>query len=270
MIKKALHVLKWKMYGLKSIFVKFSKIKIKDGLVLNLETKNSHEIHRAQTFYSKEPEMIDWLNNLALVNKGDDFVLYDIGANIGIYSLYAALIHNSAIIYAFEPESTNFASLCTNIVSNKITNIIPFQLAFTETDKFDLLNVGIVSSGAGAASIEGEYYGMPNKLLQGVYCTSLNNIYENDFFRKPNFTKIDVDGHESTILNNASKILTDKNLKGLMIEFEYSSQIEMDTFITKICDYGFNLILKSDWIEERKENNIKTRNFMFERNKLYY
>ena len=267
MVKKVLHVLKWKMYSLKSVFIKYSKIKIKNGLVLRLGTKNSHEIHRAKTFYSKEPEMIEWLNNLAIIHKGDDFVFYDIGANIGIYSLYPALLYGSAIIYAFEPESTNFASLCTNIASNKITNIIPFQIAFTETEKFDLLNVGIVSSGAGAASIEGEYYGMPNKLLQGVYCTSLNNIYNNDFFRKPNFIKIDVDGHESTILNNATKILSDKNLKGLMIEFGYSNPKEMNAFITKVCDYGFKLILKSDWVDENLEDNSKVRNFIFERNK---
>ena len=150
-----------------------------------IKWKNLHEIHRAKTFYSKEPEMIEWINRLSINNNDESFVFYDIGANIGVYSLYTAILHKNSIVYSFEPEGTNFSSLCQNIVNNDLKNMIPLQLAFSNAEKFDLLNVGIVKSGAGASSIEGEYMGMPNSLLQGVYCISLDSIYENKFFKKP-------------------------------------------------------------------------------------
>lgn len=265
MLKKIIHRLKWKFYAIQSKLFQFSKIKMKNGLVMKLGTKNEHEMHRAKTFYSKEPEMIEWLNRLSANYKKESFVFYDIGANIGVYSLYTALLHKNSLVYSFEPEATNFSSLCQNIVNNDIKNIIPLQLAYSNCEKFDLLNVGIVESGAGAASVDGEYMGYSNSLMQGVYCISLDSIYENKFFKKPNYIKIDVDGHESIILENAIKILTDNNLKGIIIEYGYSGMTEMDLFVSKICSYGFKLTLKSDWIEEDTTNNLQVRNFLFER-----
>lgn len=257
--------IKWKSYEIQGKFSGTSKIKMKNGLALKLITKNSHEVHRARTFYSKEPEMIEWINRLSMNNNDESFVFYDIGANIGVYSLYTAILHKNSFVYSFEPEATNFSSLCQNIVNNHLKNMIPLQLAFSNSEKFDLLNVGIVKSGAGAASIEGEYMGMSNSLLQGVYCISLDSIYENKFFKKPNYIKIDVDGHESVILENAVKILSDKNLKGIIIEYEYSGVAEMDLFISKICSYGFKLTLKSKWTDIDTTNNKEVKNFLFER-----
>ena len=264
MIKKIKNKIKWKSYQIQAKLSGSSNIKMKNGLDLKLITKNLHEVHRARTFYTKEPEMIEWINRLSN-NNNESFVFYDIGANIGIYSLYTAILHKNSIVYSFEPEATNFSSLCQNIVNNDLKNMIPLQLAFSNSEKFDLLNVGIVKSGAGAASIEGEYYGMPNSLLQGVYCISLDSIYENKFFKKPNYIKIDVDGHESIILENAVKILKDKNLKGIIIEYEYSGITEMELFISKICSYGFKLTLKSEWTDIQASNNKEVRNFLFER-----
>jgi FkbM family methyltransferase len=264
MFKNLKNKLKWKSYEFEGRLSGKSIIKMKNGLVLKIITKNSHEVQRAKTFYSKEPEMIDWINRLSVNNKGS-FVFYDIGANIGIYSLYTAILHKNAFVYSFEPEGTNFSSLCQNIVNNDLDNMIPFQLAFSDKEKFDLLNVGIVRSGAGAASIDGQYMGLPSSLLQGVYCISLDSIYENKFFRKPNFIKIDVDGHESVILENAVKVLSDKNLKGIIIEFGYSGTSEMELFVSKICSYGFNLTLRSEWCDLDTSNNKEVRNFLFER-----
>ena len=41
---------------------------------------------RAETLFTKEPDMIDWIDSFP-----EDFVLWDIGANVGIYSIYAGL-----------------------------------------------------------------------------------------------------------------------------------------------------------------------------------
>ncbi|MDC1416930.1 FkbM family methyltransferase [Flavobacteriaceae bacterium] len=265
MKKKILNKIRGISYEIQGRLFRTSKIKMKNGLALKLITKNSHEVHRAKTFYSKEPEMIEWINRLSMNNIDESFVFYDIGANIGVYSLYTAILHKNSLVYSFEPQATNFSSLCQNIVNNDLKNMIPLQLAFSNAEKFDMLNVGIVKSGAGAASIEAEDLGMSISLLQGVYCISLDSIYENKFFKKPNYIKIDVDGHESIILENAVKILTDKNLKGIIIEYEYSGVTEMDLFISKICSYGFKLTLKSEWIEINTTNNKEVRNFLFER-----
>ena len=67
---------------------------------------------RAKTFLTKEPDTIEWIEKF---NEKDVFL--DVGANIGIYSLYAA--KKVSKVWALEPESLNYAMLNLNIL---ITN----------------------------------------------------------------------------------------------------------------------------------------------------
>lgn len=248
-------------------FSEVTEIKLKGGLSFGIETKNEHEILRATTFFSKEPEMIAWIDKLHELNGNKPFVFYDIGANIGIYSLYTATIHKDATVYSFEPEATSFSSLCCNIFSNQLSNIIPFELAISNVDQFELLHVGIIKSGAGASAV-GRDYGYidrPSPFRQGVYCVSLDSLYDNPFFKRPNFIKIDVDGHEAKILEGAEKILRDSELKGLIMEFEYAKDEEMKAFISKMSTYGFSFVLMSDWIAPNLNGDTMNRNFLFEK-----
>ena len=66
---------------------------------------------RGTTFYTKELETVNWIKNF-----DKESVFFDIGANIGIYSLFAAKLNYSTV--SFEPESHNFAALNININDN--------------------------------------------------------------------------------------------------------------------------------------------------------
>ena len=65
------------------------------------------ERYRADTFWTKEPETIAWIDSF---KPGDTFL--DIGANIGIYSLYAGSRGVNA--WAVEPHPGNFHALTIN------------------------------------------------------------------------------------------------------------------------------------------------------------
>jgi hypothetical protein len=78
------------------------------------------ELWRAETLLTKEPETIAWLNYYT--SKGGTF--YDVGANIGVYSLYAAIKNPQLSVYAFEPVKNNFISLLNNKKLNKTNNFI--------------------------------------------------------------------------------------------------------------------------------------------------
>jgi len=65
---------------------------------------------RAETFWSKEPETLKWINrNLGDKSNVDLFI--DVGANIGIYSLYASIVNQGVSIMSIEPFSANFLEL---------------------------------------------------------------------------------------------------------------------------------------------------------------
>ena len=70
---------------------------------------------RATTLLSKEPETIQWIDGFK-----DGVVLWDIGANVGVYALYAA-IRRKASVLAFEPSAPNFHVLSRNIHLNSLT-----------------------------------------------------------------------------------------------------------------------------------------------------
>lgn len=81
---------------------------------------------RVRTFFTKEPETLAWIDGFEF---GD--ALWDIGANIGCYSLYAA--HRKGLkVCAFEPSPVNFWLLATNLVMNDFGDSMvayPFALS---------------------------------------------------------------------------------------------------------------------------------------------
>ena len=66
---------------------------------------------RAKSFFSKEPATVKWIDSF---EKNSNFL--DIGANIGIYSLYAA--SKDVNVVSLEPESSNYYQLNLNIADN--------------------------------------------------------------------------------------------------------------------------------------------------------
>ena len=89
-----------------------------NGHLIHIGVSSELEKYRADTYATKEPETIEWMDRLF---KSDE-VMWDIGANIGLYSLYAARAKGLKV-FAFEPESTNFARLNNNINLNQDLHI---------------------------------------------------------------------------------------------------------------------------------------------------
>ena len=75
------------------------------GVRLSFVAPNGLNHFRIDSFSTKEPETLDWIDNIPLGS-----VLWDIGANIGLYSCYAARSRNCQVI-AFEPSVFNLELL---------------------------------------------------------------------------------------------------------------------------------------------------------------
>jgi predicted RNA methylase len=82
--------------------------------------------YRIASFSTKEPETLDWIDALP-----ESAIVWDIGANIGIYSVYAAM-KRGARVFAFEPSVFNLEILARNIDLNKLQKqitIVPIPLS---------------------------------------------------------------------------------------------------------------------------------------------
>ena len=71
---------------------------------------NNWALSRATTFSSKEPDTLNWIDSF-----DPDVVFWDVGANIGLYSIYTALKKKNSTVISFEPSVFNLELLARNI-----------------------------------------------------------------------------------------------------------------------------------------------------------
>ena len=165
---------------------------------------------RAETLYAKEPETIEWIDGL---REGD--ILWDIGANIGIYSIYAA--RKGIRCVSFEPSFINFYLLNKNIEINRM-KIDSFCIALSDKTEIGDFNMTNLDNG-GALH---QFGNMPKEEIRFKY--SMIGYSIDDFLQFnpafPNHLKIDVDGNEGRIIYGAKNTLTDKRLKSILVEID--------------------------------------------------
>jgi FkbM family methyltransferase len=170
---------------------------------------------RIDTFSTKEPETLEWIDTFPCGS-----VLWDIGANVGLYSCYAAKERNCNV-FAFEPSVFNLELLARNIFINDLTGkvaIVPLPLS--DALGFSTLNMTNTEWG-GALSTFGKDYGWDGQKMKQVFKfqtvgLSIDEVAKFLLLPQPNYMKIDVDGIEHLILSGAKKILS--GIDGLLIE----------------------------------------------------
>jgi FkbM family methyltransferase len=232
-------------------------------VAIRLGISSEIEQFRAATYATKEPETLDWLDKE--LKDGD--VFFDVGANIGLYSLYAAKLRPRCAVFAFEPESQNFARLCNNVSINRAANIVPCGLALSDGESFDYLSVSSMAPGSALhslpASSESRKRPVAQALRQGVLSTTLDALVKRHGLPSPALLKIDVDGVEDRILNGAGVLLRSAALRTMIVELNFRDAAEFAASTGAIGAFGFKLGRQSDWIWE--QNGLKSRNCIFYR-----
>ncbi len=123
----------------------------------------------------------------------NDSICFDVGANVGLYSLLFLKQSPGSEIYAFEP-SVNFDYLCQNIPISFKNRFHPFQIALG--DKNGIFEDEIWES-----------YGH-NKVKQKLEFSTLDSFLQRYPVNKIDVLKIDTDGFETQILKGAVKTLS--------------------------------------------------------------
>ena len=95
-------------------------IKILDKKI-NFFVPNQMTNWRVDTFFIKEPETLEWIDSF---EKKKNLIFWDIGANIGLYSIYNSIKNNNSTTIAFEPSSSNLRILSRNIYINNLEDKI--------------------------------------------------------------------------------------------------------------------------------------------------
>tara|TARA_B100000686_G_C16650401_1_gene895261 strand:- start:342 stop:1202 length:861 start_codon:yes stop_codon:yes gene_type:complete len=207
--------------------------------------------YRVDTFFTKEPETLEWINNFLDKN----IIFWDIGANVGLYSIYAAIKFPKIKVYSFEPSTSNLRVLSRNISINNLNEkIFINQFALTNQDKGHQLMLesnfyegGALHSYGKNINFEGKELNVKNNYMS--YGFSINYMVNNLHFEVPDYIKIDVDGLEHIILEGGNKILGNAKIKSISIEINENYTVQLD----KVKNFmkEFNFIFK-----EKKQSNL--------------
>ncbi len=225
---------------------------------------------RVSSFFSKEPETLEWIDNFE--NK-ENLIFWDIGANIGLYSIYNAIKNKKSTTIAFEPSSSNLRVLTRNISINNLENdikVFPIPLSNKE-NYFQIMNEGSFVEG-GALNSFGERYDFDGKefnpkMKYNIFGTSINSLIKNKILTIPDYIKIDVDGIEHLILEGGDMILNDKKIKSLSIEINENFEIQYNNILKIMNKFNFRILHKkhNNEMSDPKSKFNKTYNYVFVR-----
>jgi FkbM family methyltransferase len=159
----------------------------------------------------------------AFVKPGD--TVWDIGANIGLYSRILVQCLNARQVVAFEPMSDNLPELRFNLELGNIAErvqVVPWALGNINAEvDFQIDDIqstsGTLDSVRDGVACAGRHVlGLPPK-TQRVQCRTLDSIIDNAELTAPDVIKVDVEGAEMLFLEGGRRFLTNTGAR-LIIE----------------------------------------------------
>lgn len=256
-----------------------------NGNVVRYVPTSRHSFKRIKTLVSKEPTTLPWIDTF----KRDE-VYVDVGANVGMYAIYAGVC--GARVYAFEPESQNYAELNKNIfINNLFGRVTAYCMAMSDVAEISLLYLSTFSIGFShhdfgenrwKDDLKFNNRSLPKEQrpVQGCFSFTLDELVERGVIPPPNHLKIDVDGFENKVVKGAEKTLRSDSLKTILIELDFKIP-EHAAILDYLVGMGWHFsedqvrtntpdLAPYHVIESRMKQSKGMANFIFYKDKKFY
>jgi FkbM family methyltransferase len=199
-------------------------------------TPNTHVAWRVQSLRTKEPDTFAWIEKM---QPGENF--FDVGANIGQYSMLAA--KRGLLVHAFEPEAQNFALMVRNFAINKLESAYAWPVALSDSNGMAQLHLSTVMAG-GSCHAFGEsrdFRGQIKEFPARQGAVGFKMDYAADMVGAwPHHIKIDVDGFEHRVIQGAEKCL--QHAKSVLIELNrnYPEHVQLLDYMTNGLGFEYD------------------------------
>jgi FkbM family methyltransferase len=241
---------------------------MKDGFYLYLNTSNREHLH--MFLYGQHDERHEVGIMKKLIKKED--VIWDIGSNIGFYTVLFSKLAKKGKVISFEPASRTYEILLKQISVNSADNIVPNNFALGDKKGSQELYFEDAALAQGTASM----FAMSGSQHEKVRVETIDTLNKTVL---PDIIKLDVEGYEEQVFiggatffkENSPVIMvelkhfdkdTRKRVEGIIEEFGYSIYAIRKRGV-KYCEntmdsHGRNFILAKEGTEgsERLKNFI--------------
>lgn len=199
---------------------------------------NKATFRRALTLHTKEPDSLRWIDRME-----PGSVFWDVGANVGVLSLYAAQ-RGDLDVHAFEPAAVNYYCLAANCELNGFYDVLScYLLGFS-----DQTRVGRIEASQFAAARSFSFKGKRDAAWVGRSQTcllfSIDEFLEHFGVPFPNYVKVDVPGLTEEIFHGATRTLTRPELREIQVELredKKGGRAVLDFLET----YGFRIVRRN-------------------------
>ena len=229
-----------------------------EGKVMRFAATDSSSVKRMRSLFVKEPITIAWMDSFR-----DGETMIDVGANLGMYTIYAAVMRN-AKVFAFEPEALNYAELNKNVYLNHLHGqVTAYNVALSDVDKLDKLLLSDFGLGISYHDFQENSWtedktfaqdwtvSKDNRLEQGCIGRRLDSLVV-DGLPIPEHIKIDVDGLEHRVVEGMLKTLQRPELRTVLIEINFDNPRNLDA-IKRFESLGW----RYSWDQLRTHRNVK-------------
>lgn len=186
------------------------KIEITNGPCgYHFRCESVREFNRCLKLFSKEPGTVEWITKE--MKPGD--VFYDIGANIGVFSIQAARrVEPHGRVYAFEPHSGNFTRLVENVICNSLQKVVvSCNIPVHSREGFAYFCYESTTPGTAnsqlSSSLNESDSCTPALMSELKYATSIDRLIEGGKILPAHHVKIDIDGNELEVLRGMIHLL---------------------------------------------------------------
>ena len=215
----------------------------------------ARSLHDPYSLHTSEPETISWIDGLE-----PNDVLWDVGANVGTFAIYAAKVRRIKVL-AFEPSAATHAVLVRNVEINNLEGLVdPYCLAFDEITHLDYLFMAHTEAGHSmhafgqSDTVEGELNTVFRQAVPGFTIDDFVEIFRPPL---PDHIKLDVDSIEEKILAGANRTLK-RHVKSVLVEIADTKRPEIGAGIR-------NTLSDSGFFEERDFCKSTRNNILFRR-----
>ena len=175
--------------------------------------------------------------------------IIDIGAHVGMFSVYCAVLNPAVKIFAYEPDEDNFAAMKENLQDNNVKSVTAKNVAVGAKIGERVLFVSRDSHNHSLLSAEasGDFSGEEKE----VQVVTLERIFEQNKLARVSLVKMDCEGAEFEILENLPAEVFEK-IENFYVEcHRYTYEMKPDKLRDIFQKNGFRVEMWSNHYDKR-------------------